>query len=122
MSSGRQAVSPGSPLKARIDTPQPRRQFAPPHRTIGHHAEIWPKTMTTAKARAVACYPPHIPADPGFYDRHVPEPRAAQALERPFDEVLASGQPDLPFCLCWANETWTGIWHGAPKTILIEQT
>jgi hypothetical protein len=43
-------------------------------------------------------------------------------LERPFDEVLASGAPDFPFCLCWANESWTGIWHGAPDRILIEQT
>lgn len=43
-------------------------------------------------------------------------------LERPFDEVLATGQPDFPFCICWANETWTGIWHGAPNRILVEQT
>ena len=43
-------------------------------------------------------------------------------IERPFNEVLASGEPDLPFCLCWANQTWTGIWHGAPNRILIEQT
>jgi hypothetical protein len=43
-------------------------------------------------------------------------------LERPFTEVLESGQPDFPFCLCWANETWTGIWHGAPNKILIRQT
>lgn len=27
-----------------------------------------------------------------------------------------------PFCLCWANQSWSGIWHGDPKTILIEQT
>ena len=43
-------------------------------------------------------------------------------LERPFDEVLQSGQPDFPFCLCWANESWTGVWYGARRRILIEQT
>ncbi|HEX5400012.1 MAG TPA: glycoside hydrolase family 99-like domain-containing protein, partial [Verrucomicrobiae bacterium] len=43
-------------------------------------------------------------------------------LERPFNEVLKSGQPDFPFCLGWANQTWTGIWHGAPNRVLIEQT
>ena len=24
--------------------------------------------------------------------------------------------------MCWANENWSGVWHGAPKRILIEQT
>ena len=43
-------------------------------------------------------------------------------LERPFDEVLESGRPELPFCLGWANQTWSGIWHGAPDRVLIEQT
>ena len=43
-------------------------------------------------------------------------------LERPFDEVLRSGRPDFPFCLGWANQTWSGIWHGAPNQVLIEQT
>jgi hypothetical protein len=43
-------------------------------------------------------------------------------LERPFQEVLASGQPKFTFCLAWANQTWSGIWHGDPGRILIEQT
>jgi hypothetical protein len=43
-------------------------------------------------------------------------------LERPFDEVRTSGRPDFPFCLAWANQTWSGVWHGAPDRILIEQT
>jgi len=101
----------------------------------------------TAKAKPLfrGHYQPHIPADLGFYDLRVPETRAAQAalarrygiegfcyyhywfagrriLERPFNEVLASGTPDFPFCLCWANESWSGIWHGTPDRILIEQT
>jgi lipopolysaccharide biosynthesis protein len=90
-------------------------------------------------------YQPHIPADLGFYDLRVSETRVAQAelakkygiegfcyyhywfagrrlIERPFKEVLASGEPDYPMCLCWANQTWTGIWHGVSDRILIEQT
>ena len=88
---------------------------------------------------------PHLPTDLGFYDLRVPEVREAQAalarrheitgfcywhywfggrllLERPFEEVLSLGQPDFPFCVAWANQSWSGIWHGAPDRILIEQT
>ena len=90
-------------------------------------------------------YQPHVPADLGFYDLRLPEARQAQAdlareygiygfcyysywfngkrlLSRPFDEVLASGEPDFPFCLCWANENWTRVWDGLDKDILIEQS
>jgi lipopolysaccharide biosynthesis protein len=90
-------------------------------------------------------YQPHLPADLGFYDLRVPETREAQAamaraygieafcyyhywfagrriLERPFTDVLTSGEPDFRFCLCWANQTWSGVWHGAPERILLEQT
>ena len=35
--------------------------------------------------------------------------------------MLASGEPDFPFCLTWANQSWTGIWYGAPGKILKEQ-
>jgi hypothetical protein len=42
-------------------------------------------------------------------------------LNLPFDEVLKSKEPNFPFCLGWANETWSGIWHGLDKKILIEQ-
>jgi lipopolysaccharide biosynthesis protein len=87
---------------------------------------------------------PHLPGELGFYDLRVPEVRAAQAdlarshgidgfvyyhywfggrrlLERPFDEVVASGEPDFPFCLCWANENWTRVWDGGERDILVEQ-
>ncbi|HHV48070.1 MAG TPA: lipopolysaccharide biosynthesis protein [Rhodocyclaceae bacterium] len=88
---------------------------------------------------------PHLPADLGFYDLRLPETRDAQAemarahgvegfcywhywfagrrlLERPFDEVLAMGRPDFPFCLGWANESWTGVWNNEPSRMLMEQT
>src|SRR5205823_1513704 len=40
----------------------------------------------------------------------------------PYTEMVRSGRPDFPFCLGWANQTWTGTWHGADDRILIEQT
>lgn len=43
-------------------------------------------------------------------------------LERPLDEVVANKKPDFPFFVGWANQSWTGIWHGAPNRVLIEQT
>ena len=107
-------------------------------------------TEWTNVARARRFYPghyqPRLPGELGFYDLRLPETREAQAilaaeygvsafcywhywfgggrrlLERPFDEVLQSGSPDFPFCLGWANQTWSGIWHGAPSRILVEQT
>ena len=125
--------------------------YLPQFHPIPENDEWWGKGFTewtnTAKAKPMfrGHYQPHVPADLGFYDLRVPETREAQAalgrrygiegfcyyhywfagrriLERPFNEVLASGAPDFPFCLCWANATWTGIWYGAPKRILIEQT
>ena len=42
-------------------------------------------------------------------------------LERPFEEVLASGNPELPFCLAWANETWSRRWLGEERDILVKQ-
>ncbi|MBJ6751580.1 glycosyltransferase WbsX family protein [Geomonas anaerohicana] len=101
----------------------------------------------TAKAKPLfgGHVQPHLPADLGFYDLRVSETREAQAelaqeygiegfcywhywfagkrlLERPFNEVLALGRPGLPFCLGWANDSWTGVWHGCPGRMLIEQT
>ena len=125
--------------------------YLPQYHPITENNEWWGEGFTewtnSAKARPLfrGHYQPHVPADLGFYDLRVPETRFAQAkmaaahgiegfcyyhywfagrqmLNRPLDEVLASQSPDFPFCLCWANQSWTGIWHGVPGRTLIEQT
>ncbi len=125
--------------------------YLPQFHPIPENDEWWGRGFTewTNAARATPMfrghYQPHVPADLGFYDLRVPETRRQQAdiaraygveafcyyhywfdgrqmLERPFNEVLGSGQPDFPFCLCWANHTWSGVWAGAPDRVLVEQT
>ncbi len=101
--------------------------------------------VTAAKPLFPGHYQPHLPADLGFYDLRLPEAREAQArlarehgiygfcyyyyyfngkrlLHRPLDEMLASGKPDFPFCLCWANENWSRRWDGHQDDILIRQS
>jgi hypothetical protein len=47
---------------------------------------------------------------------------ARSLLERPLDEVMASKEPNFPFCLAWANQPWSGTWYEAPDRVPIEQT
>ncbi len=125
--------------------------YLPQFHPIPENDEWWGAGFTewtnVAKAKPLFAghQQPNFPADLGFYDLRVSESRIAQAelarqygiegfcywhywfggkrlLERPFTEVLKSGSPDFPFCLAWANHTWSGIWHGCPDRILIEQT
>ena len=43
-------------------------------------------------------------------------------LEKPAEIMLKNKTINLPFCFCWANETWKGIWHGLDNPeVLIEQ-
>jgi lipopolysaccharide biosynthesis protein len=88
---------------------------------------------------------PHLPADLGFYDLRLTESRRAQGelarkygingfcyyhywfsgkrlLEQPLERMLEDGQPDIPFCLCWANESWSRRWDGTDAEVLMQQT
>ena len=87
---------------------------------------------------------PRVPADLGYYDLLDPAARAAQAalaadhgidafcyyhywfhgkelLEQPLRAVLASGEPDFPFFVCWANENWTRRWDRGEQHVLQPQ-
>ncbi|MDD3738104.1 MAG: glycoside hydrolase family 99-like domain-containing protein [Lentimicrobiaceae bacterium] len=130
--------------------------YLPQFHPIPENDEWWGKGFTewtnVAKAKPLfkGHYQPRIPKDLGFYDLRLPEVREAQAelakeagiegfcywhywfgnqkelLERPFNEVVKSGKPDFPFCLGWANHTWSSkTWKSLntkKDTILIKQT
>lgn len=118
--------------------------YLPQFHPIPENDAVWGKGFTewtnVAKAKPLfkGHVQPHIPADLGFYDLRLPIVREQQAemareagvegfmywhywfgngrmlLEKPFEEVLRSGKPDYPFCLGWANHSWTTkTWHGA---------
>jgi hypothetical protein len=131
--------------------------YLPQYHPIPENDAWWGKGFTEWRNVALAKplfrnhYQPKVPADLGFYDLRMPEIREQQAtlakeagiegfcywhywfgngkmlLERPFNEVLASGKPDFPFCLGWANHSWTNKTWNKGKTlsstsILMEQT
>ena len=87
-------------------------------------------------------YQPKVPADLGYYDLRLPEVRKQQAelakaagvaafcyyhywfgdgkqlLEMPLREVTRLGEPDFPFCMCWANHTWYNKMWNSERSVL----
>lgn len=126
--------------------------YLPQFHPIPENDEFWGPGWSewTAVARARPRFPGHrlpdLPGELGFYDLRVPETRAAQAdlarrygvegfcywhywfgngrraLERPFDEVVSSGAPDLPFCVGWANHHWENKdVHGNSRRLITQE-
>lgn len=126
--------------------------YLPQFHPIPENDKWWGKgftewtNVTKAKPLFKGHHQPILPADLGFYDLRLSESRIAQAelakeygidgfiyyqywfgkgkmlLEKPAEEMLKEKKPDFPFCFCWANETWKGVWHGLDNpSILIEQ-
>lgn len=129
--------------------------YLPQYHPFPENDEWWGKGFTewTNVIRGRKLFPghyqPHIPADLGFYDLRLPEVREQQValarkagieafcyyeywfgegrqlMQRPFEEVVKSGKPDFPFCICWANHSWyKKLWdpnNPGKDKLLIEQ-
>ncbi len=130
--------------------------YLPQFHEIPENNEWWGKGFTEwtsvrgAKPLFKGHVQPKVPGELGYYNLLDPEIRERQAelareagiegfiywhywfgngkqlLERPFNEVLQSGKPDFPFCLGWANHTWSRkTWtkyKNKGSQILMEQT
>lgn len=107
-------------------------QYYPTEISDIHYGKGFTEWTNVGKARKLfpGHYQPRIPADLGYYDLRLPENRAAQAelaresgiegfcyyhywfgkkhteLDMPLNEIIRLQEPDFPFCLCWANQSW----------------
>lgn len=124
--------------------------YLPQFHEIGENNKWWGEGFTewtnTRKAKPLfpGHYQPREPYNDYYYDLMHASAREWQAilakrygiygfcyyhywfkgkrlLEKPFEEVLRIGKPNLPFCLSWANEPWTRKWDGANHHILMPQ-
>ena len=125
--------------------------YFPQFHAIPENDEWWGKGFTDwvnvrrAQPQFSGHYQPRVPAGGRYYDQSQKETLAwqidlarshgisgfchyhywfdgKQLLETPTNIVLDSPELDMPFCLAWANETWSRRWDGRDHHILQEQT
>ncbi|MGO5523158.1 glycosyltransferase WbsX family protein [Phocaeicola plebeius] len=128
--------------------------YLPQFHPFKENDEWWGKGFTEwtnvgkAKPLYKGHYQPKVPADLGYYDLRLPIIATQQAelakeagiggfcywhywfgngkelMEMPFNRAVQTGNPDFPFCLGWANESWMAKqWskNGSTGKTLIEQ-
>lgn len=122
-------------------------QFHPLEENNQFWGEGFTEWHNVAKARPL--YPGHVqpilPGRFGFYDLRNDETILAQldyakeiginvfcywhywfagkrVLHRPLDRIVALPDRGVKIMLGWANESWTGIWHGLSNQVILQQT
>lgn len=125
--------------------------YFPQFHAIQENDEWWGKGFTDWHNVKKACklfkghHQPRIPLDDNYYDQSSLETirqqvdlarshgifgfchyhywfDGKQLLETPTELMLNNPDIDMPFCLSWANETWSRRWDGLDHHILIQQT
>jgi len=137
-----------------METPFIIAYYLPKFHSFKENDEWWGSGFTEwtnvkkAKPLFKGHYQPRIPSELGYYnlldleirERQVDLARAAgiggfcywhywfnghQLMNRIIDEIVALGTPNFPFCIGWANESWSQkFWNKDSRTdkLLIEQT
>lgn len=126
--------------------------YLPQYHPIPENDEWWEKgftewtQVTKAKSQFKGHKQPILPGELGFYDLRVKEVQEKQSelgleygidgfiyyqywfgngkmlLQKPAEAMLENPNIKIPFCFCWANESWKGIIHGVKSDeSLIEQ-
>jgi len=124
--------------------------YLPQFHAIPENDEMWGEGFTEwnnvrrAKPLFDGHYQPRVPLDENYYnleDVNVLRKQAELAreygvygfcfyhywfdekplLEKPVLGLLDNKDINIPFCLSWANESWTNAWSSADNKVLIEQ-
>lgn len=124
--------------------------YLPQYHSIPENDKWWGKGFTewvnvkASKPLFKGHHQPEIPMDNNYYcllDSETQEWQSALAqrygvdgfcyyhywfegkllLEKPMENMLKNPKVDIPFCVCWANETWARTWNGQESNILIKQ-
>lgn len=121
-------------------------QFHPLEENNRYWGDGFTEWHNVAKARGL--YPGHkqpiLPGTLGFYDLRCDETLLAQqqyakeigvgafchwhywfggkrVLHRPLDRMIELPDQGVRMMLGWANESWTGIWHGLSNQVIFQQ-
>ena len=124
--------------------------YFPQFHAISENDKWWGKGFTdwdnvkAAEVQFDGHYQPRVPLDKNYYDQSKLETLrwqinlakshgiygfchyhywfdGKQLLEQPTNLIMENKEIDFPFCLSWANETWSRRWEGRDYHILIQQ-
>ena len=141
------------PLILKHDDPKLLAYYLPQFYTFDENDEWWGRgftewsNVTRSTPQFIGHYQPQLPIDVGFYDLENPKIMKRQIelakyygiygfcfyyywfsgkklLHKPIEMFLENKSLDFPFCLFWANITWTKTWvHDSlnERSVLAEQ-